>query len=213
MANFVRKNLQFLITKKGTNATELSNTTAASQSTIHRILTGQIQEPHTSTLLPLCQYFGVSIEAMRHTDLSAGDPIPKSAFVRVPVVGNVQAGLDGYLEELQYPPGFGDGHVEYPARDGNAYALRVRGDSMRPRIRPGEFLIVEPNHPVNPGDDVVVVCSDGRKMVKELMFIRGAEVSLLSINSDFSPLTVPLEDVTAMHYVSAIIPPGAFYQP
>lgn len=213
MANLVRKNLQFLIAKKGTNPTELSNITSASQSSIHRILTGQIQEPHTSTLMPLCQYFGVSIEALRHTDLSAGDPIPKSAFQRVPVVGNVQAGPNGYLEELEYPPGFGDGHVEYPARDENAYALRVRGDSMRPRIRAGEFLIVEPNHSVNPGDDVVIICKDGRKMVKELMFIRGAEVSLLSINSDFTSFTLPLEDITAMHYVAAIIPPGAFYQP
>jgi hypothetical protein len=39
----------------------------------------------------------------------------------------------------------------YPSRDPNAYALRVKGDSMRPRIKPGEFVLVEPNTPPQPG--------------------------------------------------------------
>lgn len=134
-------------------------------------------------------------------------------FKNVPIVGNVEGGPEGYLSELGYPVGHGDGLVEFPAKDKNAYALRVRGESMRPRIKSGEFIIVEPNSAANPGDDVVVICKDGRKMVKELLYIRDDEVTLGSINNGFKPLTIPLEQIEAMHYVAAIVPRGAFYKP
>jgi len=133
-------------------------------------------------------------------------------FKRVPIVGTVQGGPDGYLEEAGYPVGHGDGVVEYPARDPNAYALRVRGDSMRPRIKSGEFIIVEPNTPAKPGDDVVVICSDGRKMVKEFLYQRDGELCFGSISNGFPPVTLLSSDIDAIHIVAAIVPRGAFYK-
>lgn len=103
--------------------------------------------------------------------------------------------------------------IEYPAKDQNTYALRVRGESMRPRIKSGEFIVVEPNTEPNPGDDVVVICHDGRKMVKELLYTRDGEVTLGSINNGFKPISLQLQDVQAIHYVAAIVPRGAFYKP
>lgn len=50
-------------------------------------------------------------------------------------------------------------HVRRPAslaRDGEAYALTVIGNSMWPRFRPGRRIIVSPRAPVVIGDDVVV---------------------------------------------------------
>jgi SOS-response transcriptional repressor LexA len=50
-------------------------------------------------------------------------------------------------------------HVARPAslaRDEEAYALTVVGDSMWPRFRPGRRVIVSPKAPVSIGDDVVV---------------------------------------------------------
>lgn len=146
-----------------------------------------------------------------------GDNVEAAPLIRpfknVPIVGTVEGGPEGYLEEAGYPVGHGDGLVEFPAKDTNAYALRVRGESMRPRIKSGEFIIVEPNSAANPGDDVVVICKDGRKMVKELLYIRDGEVTLGSINNGFKPLSIPLEEIDAMHYVAAIVPRGAFYKP
>lgn len=134
-------------------------------------------------------------------------------FKDVPVVGTVEGGPEGWLEELAYPVGYGDGCVTFPAKDVNAYALRVRGESMRPRIKSGEFIVVEPNSASQPGDDVVVICSDGRKMVKELRYIRDDEACFGSINNGFAPITLPLSEIDAIHYVAAIVPRGAFYKP
>ena len=134
-------------------------------------------------------------------------------FRHVPVVGTVQGGDKGYLLELEHAVGHGDGAITYPPRDAQSYAVRVRGDSMRPRIKAGEFIVCEPNQECQPGDDVVVVTKDGQRMVKELLYIRDGEATLGSINNGHPNITVPVAEIEKMHYVAAIIPRGAFYKP
>lgn len=124
---------------------------------------------------------------------------------QIPVVGEVKGGDDGYLHELQYPVGHGDGFVEYWCRDGNAYALRVRGDSMHPRYRAGEFVVVTPSIEAQQGSDVVVALKDGRKLLKQLNWKRGDEIQLLSINNHFAPMTISLDAVLAVHRVAGAV--------
>lgn len=129
---------------------------------------------------------------------------------RVPVVGEVKGGEDGYLEELQYPVGHGDGFVEYWCRDDAAYAVRVRGDSMHPRYRAGEFVVITPGIEAQPGADVVVALKDGRKLLKQLNWQRDGELQLLSINNHFGPLTLPQSDVLYIHRVAGSVGRDAF---
>ena len=128
------------------------------------------------------------------------------------MVGEVKGGDDGYLDELQYPVGHGDGYVDYPATDPQAYALRVRGDSMYPRYKAGEFIVVEPSLEAQPGDDVVVSLKDGRKLLKELNWVRDGEVQLLSSNNHFGPMTIPLEDVLYIQLVSGRARRSSFHK-
>lgn len=214
----LQRNLRWLMDRNGTNATQVAQQTGIPQPTIYRILTGETGNPRVATLTSLAKHFRVSLEALQSTDMRQNEvtttPIPISQpFRQVPVVGHVKGGSDGYLEELEYPTGSGDGHVEYPARDENAYALRVKGDSMRPRIRPGEFVILEPNHRACPGDDVVVITLDGRKLLKELLYERNGDVVLGSINIENGPITLPRTDIISIHCVAAIVPAGALYKP
>lgn len=131
---------------------------------------------------------------------------------RIPVVGTAQLGDDGFHLEYQYPVGQGDGFIAYPSRDPNAYALRVRGDSMRPRIKPGEFVLVEPNTAPQPGEEVLVRTRDGRVMVKVLDFIRGGTIQLSSINESHRPITLEQSDVELLHFVAAIVKPSRYYR-
>lgn len=131
-----------------------------------------------------------------------GEAVQLKAIKRIPVIGDVKGGDDGFLEELEHPVGFGDGYVEYPTADPNAYAVRVRGDSMHPRYRAGEFVIVEPNIEPQEGDDVVVVCGNGRKMLKQLNWRRDGEVQLLSVNDGYAPTTMGLSEVMSIQLVA-----------
>lgn len=132
-------------------------------------------------------------------------------FRNVPIVGSVQGGDNGYLLELEYPPGHGDGSITYPAKNQNTYALRVRGDSMRPRIKDGEFVVVDPEYQAIPGDEIIVCLKNGKKMVKEYLYKRNDTITLGSINNGHTNITVELKDIEKMHYVAAIIPRGSYF--
>lgn len=151
-----------------------------------------------------------SPQAAEGEALQLQETLPLVAPTRVPVVGTVQGGDEGYLLELDYPVGHGDGSLSHYSKDLNAYGLRVKGDSMRPRIKPGEFIVCEPNKAVNPGDDVMVALIDGRRMVKELLWRRDGEISFGSVNDAHHAITVQEAEIEKMHYVAAIMPRGAF---
>lgn len=135
-----------------------------------------------------------------------------SRSARVPVVGTAQLGDDGYWLEMGFPTGAGDGWVSYPSRDPNAYAVRCKGDSMRPRIKPGEFVVVEPNRKYAPGDEVLVKDRWGRVMVKVFDFQRGGAIQVSSVNEDHRPITLELAAIDCVHYVAAIIKPSMYYE-
>jgi SOS-response transcriptional repressor LexA len=125
-----------------------------------------------------------------------------SSFARVPVVGNVRGGDDAFYCEIDSSPAHGEGFVLYPTSDPGAYALRVKGDSMRPRIKPGEFVVVEPSSRVAPGDEAIVRTSAGRSMVKVMHSRRGGVVELLSINEDHKPISLDETDIDFIHRVA-----------
>lgn len=157
------------------------------------------------SLADLMSLAGLDVDANAAADQSQSNISAASSLrpaARLPVVGEVKGGENGYLEELQYPTGHGDGFVEHPTRDPGAYALRVRGDSMHPRFRAGEFVIVEPGIQPQDGDDVIVSCTDGQKLLKQLNWIRDGEVQLLSINNGYAPLTLPLSKVESIQLVA-----------
>lgn len=123
----------------------------------------------------------------------------------VPVVGKAKLGDDGYFAELEYPVGHGDGYVDCPTDDPNAYALHCVGSSMLPRIKPGEYVVMEPGRQVVPGDEVLVRSSDGRVMVKELLYIRDDHAHLGSVNDNQPKIAIPVQEIDRMHYVAAIV--------
>lgn len=121
----------------------------------------------------------------------------------VPVVGTTQGGPpDRIWEELQFPTGYSDEYLQVSTPDPHAYALRVVGSSMAPRIMEGEWLLVEPTGEAQPGDDVVVKTNDGRVMVKVLVSSHAGTLILSSINESFERITVQAHEVAFMHFVA-----------
>ena len=143
---------------------------------------------------------GASVHDVITSDV--GGPIELKGMRRLPVVGEVKGGDDGYLDEYQYPVGHGDGYIEFPTTDPNAYALRVRGDSMHPRYRAGEFVVIEPNIEPQEGDDVIVICHNGKKMLKQLNWRRDGEIQFLSVNNGYGPLTIPAREIESIQLVA-----------
>lgn len=151
-------------------------------------------------------FFGEAliVREVPQTGTDGGLEVKNSTKGKIPVVGTAQLGDNGHFCDLDHPVGFGDGNVRWPTDDANAYALRCRGESMKPRIRHGEYVVVEPNHEVVPGDEVVVRAHDGRVMVKQLAFIRDGMVHLDSVNESHPRISLLQSEIAVLHYVAGI---------
>lgn len=115
-------------------------------------------------------------------------PIPLLETVPAGEWGGAGSGID--LIELRR----GDvrGHVARPASmagDREAYAMAILGQAMWPRFRPDRQLLVSPDAPVAPGDDVAVQLAPSlgggtRVLVKELARRTASFVELRQFTPD-----------------------------
>lgn len=126
---------------------------------------------------------------------------------RVPIVGTAKLGDNGYYEELSPIVGAGDGSIEMVTSDPKAYGLRVRGQSMFPAIRDGWYVLVEPNATPATGEYVLVKLTNGKKMVKELLYRRSTSVEVMSVNGG-ERLSFDIHELEALEAVSAVVPPS-----
>lgn len=216
MVNTLAERFAAAMKARSTNPNRLA-VTHSEQSTIQRIASGEILNPRLSTLDKYAKRLRVNLRwlmdgsgQMEEFDPVLNEPGPASSYLPtrtaglIPVVGHAQLGPDGYWREMDYPAGWGDGFIRWHSEDPNAYAVRVFGDSMRPRIKPGEFVIIEPNHPASAGDEVLVRTRDGQSMVKVLNWRRGGMTELGSVNEDHRPITLPDEQIAVIHFVALI---------
>ncbi|WLH08305.1 XRE family transcriptional regulator [Pseudomonas lurida] len=148
------------------------------------------------------QLWGTESSAIRH----AGSM--KEGVVAV--VGSAKLGADGYFEALDFPTGHGDGYLHIYSDDPNAYGLRVMGDSMHPRIKNGEYVLIEPNKNYVTGDEVMVQTFDGRSMIKEFIYLRDGIFRFDSVNRDHSPLHLDQNEVSKVHLVGGILKSSRF---
>lgn len=119
---------------------------------------------------------------------------------RIPVIGMAQLGDGGHWLAYDHP----DSYVQWYSDDPNAYAVQGIGDSMQPRIKHKEFVIIEPNHPIMNGDEVFVVTVDGRRMVKIYSYTKDDRVHLESENKEHEKIILDKSEVLFMHYVTGI---------
>ncbi|MGK8440709.1 XRE family transcriptional regulator [Ectopseudomonas hydrolytica] len=128
----------------------------------------------------------------------------------VPVVGNAKLGTDGYFEAVDFPVGHGDGYLLIHSDDPNAYGLKVLGDSMHPRIKNGEYVLIEPNKVFTSGDEVMVKTKDGQAMIKEFIYLRDGMYRFDSVNQSHQPIHLPEDAIDKIHLVGGILKSSRF---
>lgn len=156
----------------------------------------------------------LALDQVSGTDQSNADPGPviSTPFRSVKIAGTAQLGAEGYWTALSPC----EGHVDIPTRDKDAYALRLRGDSMSPAIRSGWVAVCEPNSQLIPGEYVHIKLKgfdgEGESMVKELLYANDEEISVMSINDAFGRRTLALADIEYIHPVPFIVAPSKIVQ-
>ena len=124
----------------------------------------------------------------------------REKLIELPLISAVPAGKVATI----FHPDYTDDYVTVDdVKDPQAFALRVKGNSMSPRIEDGDVVVVSPSTDVNNGD-IAVVRVDGEDTLKKVKF-EGAYVHLIPLNPEFEPVTVKKKDVNFVWKVVKLI--------
>jgi phage repressor protein C with HTH and peptisase S24 domain len=109
----------------------------------------------------------------------------------VPIINKVAAGYPIDFDDLEYPVGVADDYVRCPdLHDGNAFAVRVVGDSMEPKFNEGDIVVFSPAAEVRNGDDCFIRFSSPHETTfKRVFFEEGNAVRLQPRNEKYPPMT------------------------
>ena len=181
-------NLKGLMAEIHISESELARRTSIGQPVIHRIASGETDNPKVATLSPIANFFAISI-----SQLIGDEPLPEH---RLP--GTFNPGVSGWM---QIPLLTWEQAVEWPdlkdhskptqsistdmTLSAHAYALVVRDTTMEPRFPEGTILVIDPS--LEPRDrDYGIVYVEGNKLptFKQIL-IDGDATYLKPLNPDF----------------------------
>ncbi|EXU78783.1 hypothetical protein AX13_09850 [Comamonas aquatica DA1877] len=191
-------------THKGWTQQQLGDAVGRTKANVGHWETGK-HEPKLDQIQAIAKETGYPLPALGIAESNVEPALELKKSRMVPVTGNVKGGDDGYLVQSHVPDGF----VEYWTGDPKAFALRIKGDSMHPRYRAGEFVVVTPSIEAQPGRDVVVRLFNGKCLLKQLNWVRQDEVQLLSINNGYGPMTIPMDEVECICRVAGSVGPDS----
>lgn len=104
---------------------------------------------------------------------------------KIPVLGRVAAGLPIIAEEeiLDWEEISGE-----MALGGEFFALRIQGDSMEPRMKSGDVVIVRQQEDADSGDYVIALINGSDATCKKLMKYEDGSIALVSLNPAYKPM-------------------------
>ncbi|XKM12690.1 S24 family peptidase [Orbaceae bacterium ac157xtp] len=196
--------------KSGLSQHELAKAVKVSQPAIKKLVSGESKS--FRKISELAQALKVNLEWLSSGNGNSGLDDQQFEFIgtlkegAVEVKGWAVMGANGSFEMDESL----NGYLKFYSDDPEAFGLRVRGDSMFPRINSGEFVVIEPMVIPISGDEVFVRLKDGRNMIKKLEYCRDSEYRFTSINQDHPPITINTELVDKVMYVSAIVKSSRF---
>ncbi len=161
---------------------ELSRITGISKSALQRYATGETEKCPLDRITAIANATGVSPAYLMGWETN-NSPKVHSA-VKIPVLGNVAAGIpieavENIIDYEEIP--------EEMAMTGEFFALRIKGDSMEPKISDGDIVVVRKQDNVDSGNIAIVLVNGDDATCKK--FVRHENgVSLVSSNPAYSPM-------------------------
>lgn len=171
----------------GLTAKQLAEAVGVAESTMSLYENGK-REPDFDTLLRIAATLGASVDAL------LGGGSERAVGVKIPVYGAVAAGVP--IAAITDIEDFEE-ITEAMAASGEYAALRIRGDSMEPRMTEGDVVIVRVQDTVESGDVAIVMVGDSEATCKRVMKT-GEGLMLLSTNPRYEPMFYSRSEVASL---------------
>ena len=173
-------NLSYYVANSGKQQKDIAKALGFNQKTFNGWCNG-LSMPTMGKIQALADYFGIG-----KSDLVDERVISKTAVTsyRIPVLGRVAAGLpiEAQQEILDWEEISGE-----MALDGEYFALQIKGDSMEPRMRNGDVVIVRQQEDADDGDTVIALVNGNDAVCKRLKKYQDG-IALVSTNPAYEPM-------------------------
>lgn len=190
---------------------DLAKELGLNKSTIQRYETGQVKKIKIPVIDAMAKILKVSPEWLsdksdnreaRSMDISSNaDFLPKSEIRMIPVFETVSAGFGAYAsnEIIDYMPIYIES--DYEAKE--TLCIKVKGDSMYPKIEDGDIVQVHKQDMVDNGQ-IAVVLLDGEEGLVKKVYIEKDYIELISINPEYPPKRFEREEMNRINIVGLV---------
>lgn len=181
------RNLTRFVSASGKSQKEIAEALGFNQKTFNGWCNA-LSMPTMGKVQALADYFGVGKTDL--LDMHSSTPESTKA-VRIPVLGRVAAGipLEAVEEIIDY-----EEIPESMARDGEYFGLRIKGDSMEPKISSGDVVIVRKQDDADDGDLVIALVNGSDGCCKYLKKY-SESIALVSTNPAYPPMYFSRDEV------------------
>ncbi len=161
--------------------------------------------PRMGAIQKIADHFGISksdIIEDRSIKSNLSYEIDVSHIYNIPVFESVSAGFGAYASDeiLDYIPVV----IKNPYDVEDTIAIKVKGDSMYPKIEDGDIIIVRKQSSVDSGDIAVLLLDGEEGLVKKVVY--GADwIELHSINPEYKTKRFEGRDVMRLRVVGLVI--------
>lgn len=157
--------LKALRLQKGLTQQEIAKELNMRRSTYGMYETGK-REPTFDTLTKFSEFFNVDMNTLMDTnDTSKTNPSSPVRAIKIPVLGTVVAGVP--IEAVENIIGYEE-ITPAMAATGDFFALRIKGQSMEPRICEGDLVVVRKQTDIESGDTAIVLVNGNEATVKKV---------------------------------------------
>ncbi len=166
-----------------------------------------VKTPRMGAIQKIADYFGIAksdiIEDKIISEKSnLGYIHPQENIYQIPVFESVSAGFGAYAnnEILDYLPVVLNSRYEAE----NTLAIKVKGDSMYPKIEDGDIIIVRKQNSVDSGDIAVLLLNGEEGLVKKVLY--GDDwIVLHSVNPEYKDRKFEKQEVLRLQIIGKVI--------
>jgi len=165
--------------------------------------------PTTKTLSCVSSAMGISVSELMQRlnetpEISQIGAMPVDKMVLIPVVGVVRAGYGGLAFESDLGTETVDAGILRGYAKDDFFYLKVKGDSMEPRLYEGDLVLVRRQTSIDSGSYAVVTIDDEEGVVKIVEYDKDS-ITLISQNHNYPPRKFSGADVERIRVIGRVI--------
>lgn len=209
MADIVKigKRIESARTELNLTQEDLAKELGLNKSTIQRYETGQIKKIKLPVIHAMANILNVNPSWLsdksdnREAVNSNAEFLSKNEIRIIPVFESVSAGFGAYAsnEIIDYMPLYIES--DYEAEE--TLCIKVKGDSMYPKIENGDIVQVHKQDSVDNGQ-IAVVLIDGDEGLVKKVFVYKDYIELISINPEYPPKRFENEEMNRVEIVGLV---------